>query len=270
MLNPASILATMLAGALASGAVPPPRPIDEFSPARDGFAFVNRFTGSSLPGPLVLLHNAVNAPGEFGLCGGMCFAAADFFLARRAIPAQDTQPTRGQPLYEYIYQRQVDSFGERMTFAAKFARWMNLPDSGPLAAGRVTLTELEPMLDALARHEPVHIGLVYVNSQKTREPWHNHQVLATGGQLAPETPGGVTGCSLSIYDPNYPGNNAVRIDVQLILDGFDRMGHDRVPIIGARCTQVIGPTPGRAERTRNVRGMFPMPYEAKAPPENLR
>lgn len=263
-----ALIACLTGSALCAEAISPPRPFTDFAPSRDGFAFVNHFTGSSLPGPLVLLHKAVNAPNEFGLCGGMCFAAADFFLAGRSIPSQASQPTRGQPLYDYIYQRQADSFGQKMAFAAKFSLWMNLPDTGTFSTGRATLGELSSMLDALDRGQPVHIGLVYVSSAQTREPWNNHQVLATSATLAHNDADGVTSCALNIYDPNYPANDAVRIDVQLTLDGFDRIGHDRVPIVSARCTRIV-PTENGA-RTRNIRGMFPMPYEPKAPPAALR
>ena len=270
MPSASSLFTALLAGALAAGGAAPPRPFNDFSASRDGFSFVNHFTGSSLPGPLILLHKTLNAPDEFGLCGGMCFAAADFYLAGRSIPSQTTRPKRGQPLFDYIYQRQADSFGPKMTFAAKFSHWMNLPDTGPLSAGRATLGELGAVIDSLAQRQPVHLGLVYVSSAQTREPWNNHQVVATTVTFEPECSRGVTSCSLAIYDPNFPGSDAVRIDVQLTLEGFDRIGHDRSPIIGATCTQAIPPRGERAARTRNVRGMFPMPYEAKSPPENLR
>jgi len=263
-------IGALLLGAAAAAVAAPPRSFSDFTPSGHGFAFVNHFTGSSLPGPLVLLHKAVNAPDEFGLCGGMCFAAADFFLAGRDIPAQANAPKRGQPLYDYIYQRQIDSFGPRLSFAAKFSRWMDLPDDGLFAAGSATLGELDAMLDALAQLQPVHIGLVYINSEKTRIPWNNHQVLATGATLAPESAEGITECSLRVYDPNYPGNDHARIDIRLTCEGFDRLGHDRVPIIGSVCTLVIPRTDGRADRTRNVRGMFAMPYEPRTPPETLK
>jgi len=272
-MNAPTILACLAAGAVCASAhtPPPPRPFHDFTPSRDGFAFVNRFSGSSLPGPLALFHDALGAPDEFGLCGGMCFAAADFFLASRPIPAHSgPQPTRGQPLYDYIYQRQVDSFGPRLTFAAKFSRWMDLPDSGPHSVGHATLAELDAVLDALDRREPVHLGLVYVDSSRSRAPWQNHQVLATHATFEPETARGITACSLAVYDPNHPGNDAARIDLHLTLDGFARTGHDRSPLISLRCTQVFPQPDARTDRARNVRGLFPMPYSPKVPPDSLR
>jgi hypothetical protein len=266
-----TIFACLAAGAACAAAHSPPRSFHDFSASRDGFAFVNRFSGSSLPGPLALLHDAFGAPDEFGLCGGMCFAAADFYLAGQPIPAHaGPQPTRGQPLYDYIYQRQVDSFGPNLTFAAKFSRWMDMPDSGPHSVGWATLAELDAVLDALDRREPVHLGLVYVDSKVSRVPWQNHQVLATRATFEPQTDRGITACSLRVYDPNHPGNDAARIDLQLILDGFARTGHDRSPVVSLRCTQVFPRTDSRSDRVRNVRGLFPMPYAPKVPPESLR
>lgn len=271
-MNAAPAIAALALSATGAAIVctPPDRLIGGFSPSAHGFAFVNRFTGSSLPGPLILLHDAVNAPDTFGLCGGMSFAAADFYLAGRPLPMQASPPTRGEPLYEYIYKRQVDSLGDRLSYAAKFSRWMDLPDVGPLSAGRATLGELDAVLEAIAEGRPAHLGLVYINSVKTREPWHNHQVLAFAAEAAPETAGGVTSLMLHIYDPNYPGNDAVRIEVALTIDGFDRSGHDRSPILSAVCTQVIPPAADRDGRTRPVRGLFPMPYEPQFPPADLR
>lgn len=266
--TPAAALAACAVCA-ASDSSPPERSFADFIPSRHGFGFVNHFTGSSLPGPLILLHDALDAPDEFGLCGGMSFAAADFYLAGRAVPAQSSPPSRGQPLYDFIYRRQADSLGERLSYAAKFSRWMDLPDAGPVSAGRATLGELDAILGVIDRGAAAHLGLVYISAAQTREPWHNHQVLAFAAESRPESGGGLCALSLHIYDPNYPGNDAVRIDIALSLDGFERIGHDRSPVLSAVCTQVIPPFADRPARTRNIRGLFPMPYEPQVPPPGL-
>ncbi len=64
--------------------VPPPpstRSFADFRPSLHGFRFTNHFTGSPLPFSLGGLEKHLNLPNDFGLCGGMSFAAADFFLA---------------------------------------------------------------------------------------------------------------------------------------------------------------------------------------------
>ncbi len=263
-------LVAAIAGAVTATAVvapaslAPPPSFGDFTASRHGFAFVNHFTGSSLPGPLVLLHGALNAPSEYGLCGGMCFAAADFYIAGRTPPRSTTPPRRGTALYRYIYQRQADSLGERLAYAAQFSLWMDMPDTGPFSASAASVAQLNDALALLDDGKPAHIGLVYISSKQTREPWHNHQVLATSYRLD-ENDGGATACSLRIYDPNYPGDDGVRIDLALALEGFERIGHAMVPVVNAECRRIVTERP-----PRRVRGVFLMPYSPKVPPNGLR
>ena len=104
------VLALSLAAALLPlGAGLGPRPTgkaitqrpDGFLPSKHGFEFRNVFRGSPLPallrnaesGPLRAMRAGVDAglPTEYGLCGGMSLAAADFYLSR-ATPIQTTTP----------------------------------------------------------------------------------------------------------------------------------------------------------------------------------
>src|SRR3954462_5939222 len=71
-----------------------------FTPRHDGFGFRNIFRGSPLPasvrdadsGPLraikLGLGSGLGLPSEFGLCGGMSIAAADYYLAKVPVPDQ--------------------------------------------------------------------------------------------------------------------------------------------------------------------------------------
>lgn len=263
MLRAMAILSSVALGASTQTAAPPS--INEFRPSAHGFAFVNSFKGSPLPGPFAALGAVAGAPATFGLCGGMSFAAADFYLAQRAIPATRSIPTRGQPLYDYIYQRQTDSLGPSIQLAADFSRWMDLPDQGLTSAGAFTLGELPQMFDRLSNGEPVVLGLVLTDSRTSREPWHNHQVLATRAVLDEESPRGVGGCRFEIYDPNYPAADAARIEIQLTVHGLDRVGHDVAPVLGAQSERIV---PGF--RTRTVRGVFDMPYAPRIPPPDLK
>ncbi|MFN0130921.1 MAG: hypothetical protein ACKVW3_00060 [Phycisphaerales bacterium] len=92
----------------------------EFRPSLHGFRFVNSFTGSPLPFGLGKAEKSLNVPNRFGLCGGMSFAAADFFLAARPRPDARQPPTQGDPLYNFLYGRQVVSLGTMGVMAAKF------------------------------------------------------------------------------------------------------------------------------------------------------
>ena len=82
--------------------------------------------------------------------------------------------------------------------ALKFVEWMRLPDDGDDSARARTAREIAPIESALARGEPVLLGLVLVSADQTREPWHNHQVLAY--RATREGPL----LELAIYDPNFP------------------------------------------------------------------
>jgi hypothetical protein len=263
-----TIIAITSVIALLAPARPAPPSINDFRPSAHGFAFANSFTGSPLPGGLGALGGALGAaagaPSKFGLCGGMSFVAADFYLAGRAMPTAVAAPTRGQPLYEYIYARQVDSLGPDIELAAKFSRWMDAPDQGPVSAGAFTLGALPPMLERLARGEPVVLGLVLTDSSRSRVPWNNHQVLACEGALEDESSRGVTRCTLRIYDPNYPRADGASVRIDLRAFGVSRVGHDLAPVLGA---QAVREVPGF--RPTRVRGVFDMPYEPRTPPEGL-
>jgi hypothetical protein len=89
-----------------------------------------RFTNSWPSEPAVTLHtpfggiNVGNA--NSGLCGGMVFAALDYWYARRVPPVD--QPSPSEPLYGYIVRRIVDSWNIPVGVAQYFT-WMNLPDA---------------------------------------------------------------------------------------------------------------------------------------------
>ena len=67
-----------------------------FDPSRNGFRFENTF------------KNDLGAGARSdGLCGGMMYAAMDYFLASLPIPAIDYRPAIGTPLQSYLYDRQT-------------------------------------------------------------------------------------------------------------------------------------------------------------------
>ena len=271
------------------------RPDDPFLPSRHGFAFVNRFTGSSLPPELRDAESGVLAwargvaetyadlPEEFGLCGGMSLSAADYYLAGAAVPGSDAAPEQGTPLYEAIYQRQRDSLGVGSGYVLKFAHWMALPDVAPPAeagadpgpdearsTSALTRQELPEICRALERRQLVPLGLVLSRAGRGKL-WNNHQVLA----YALERPDDAT-LHILIYDPNYPGDDRCVLRIEGL--GVGLMGLD--PQDDADAIAALGPgRPGtsgdvvRAVRLpsnaapRAIRGVFAMPYEPIAPPD---
>lgn len=74
-----------------------------FDATLHGFKFVNMFT-----------TEPVQDVRFGGLCGGMAYAALDYFYSGTPIPQQDTRPATGSALFNYIYNRQVTSITENL------------------------------------------------------------------------------------------------------------------------------------------------------------
>ena len=257
----------------------PARDIRTFRPSANGFAFVNRFTGSPIPFSLGGLENKLGTPSAFGLCGGMSFAAADFFLAHRTPPARATPPSKrdGRALFDFIQQRQMATFGPQMRLAARFGRWMSLPDVGPFGTRTMTIAELDDIRAGLSAGQPIVLGLVFNHHGANKEAsgpagvaWENHQVLAYDMAPSPRSRGTA---SIRIYDPNYPGRDDVRIVCRVRVAGMAMVGPwggVQVPVLGVECERVIGEVGGKGAREpTRVRGLFVMPYMAARLPEKV-
>jgi hypothetical protein len=232
-----------------------------FQPSTHGFHFLNRFEGSPLPISLGALEQRLNLPSRYGLCGGMSSAAADFFVAGRSMPVLKESPARGTPLYRYLYQRQIDSLGTLGLYAAKFASWMAMPDSGLTGTQSRTKDELDSLIARLGRGELVLLGLVLVSFDHTSELWQNHQVMAY--KLEPRPKGAV---DILIYDPNFPNADHAAIRVEPCVVSVTPPGALPLPmpVLGVACKRVV---PGRTNTP--VRGFFPMPYAPATPPAGL-
>lgn len=224
---------------------PAARSFSNFVPSRDGFQFRNGFQGSIIG----------TGESAYGLCGGMSFAAADYFLANRPVPADAAAPQSGTPLFNYIYSRQATSFGTIGSMGLKFVEWMQLPDTGPGSAHARTLEELPHITAALSRGEPIVLGLVLTSTAAKGKAWDNHQVLAfaqapVGGTdlAAPgagsERPATAT-TILRIYDSNFPRRDDVTIAIT--------------------ADRIVQHIPGR--RDISIRGFFRMAYSPIDPPQ---
>jgi hypothetical protein len=248
------------------------RPSSEFLPSKHGFIFRNSFSGSPLPRQLrdIGFDKVVGDQAHYGKCGGMSLAAADYFLARKAIPTDKVPPADGSPLFEYITQRQVDSMGELGVMVTKFMEMMKAPDHGKDSAASLTEPNIAPLVTRLKGGELVPLGLVYV-AVPTSTPaqpsagtpaspakprggklWENHQVLAFGVN---ETDGGWDkggSTSIKIYDSNFPLNDAVVIRITRI-NALNEPNQ-------VSCEERVSD-----RRSIHVRGLFPMPYKPTVP-----
>ena len=188
-----------------------------FLPSRHGFGYTNAWP----PQPAVVLSTPFGridiGNAGAGLCGGMVFAALDFWHAG-TVPPPD-RPEQGQPLFSWFVRRLVDSW-HLPAGAAQYYQWMNLPDGDRAfnAFGRRVVTERGlawrtlrvqwPQVRAdLDRGIPVPLGVVTVASARPVDLGHNHQVLAygyevNGGHLA-----------VRVYDPNRGQRDDITIDV---------------------------------------------------------
>lgn len=247
------------------------RPNTEFRVTQHGFAFRNSFAGSPLPASLRdaksgwekslrgVIDKNFELPSNFGLCGGMCMAAADFFHAGLAVPGVDKPPEAGTPLYEYLYQRQVESWGPGSVYALKFLQWMRLPEAGADSPSERSVAEVNTIATKVSAGELVPIGLVLVRhadngARNAGKPWENHQVLC----WKVEPRGG--GTDLHVYDPNFPKDEGVVIRVSNVAGEGKRVDAAK-PITLSRLT-----SKGKATA---VRGVFAMPYERKEVPKGL-
>lgn len=175
---------------------PQPAVKTPFNPASDGFKFGNGFKN--------IVISEINLTTK-GLCGGMSYAALDYFLAGVPTPQQDHRPAEGTPLQSYLYDRQVTSLKEPFD---KWAEYFVNPGgvrnreffNWGLQAGSGRLGELIAHID---RGQPVPLGLLTVQGG----PDENHQVLAIGyelGRYIGDLGEHIEDLSIFIYDPNFP------------------------------------------------------------------
>ena len=176
------------------------------------------------------------APG-YGLCGGMCFAALDFYH-RTDFPIprgqhRDDRPAPRTPLRSYIWKRQLASL---VSDGARFLAWVivlnYVPPVWPFRGGTRWLLarskeEWRKLKASVDGGKPVPIGLV----RDTKNIYDNHQVLAIGYDEADETHG-----TIYLYDPNCPDEvSTIKIKFgEQLLDGQEDCP-TRAPLRGFFC-----------------------------------
>jgi len=181
------------------------RVMTRFNPTTHGFKFVNNFTvQTQIAG--------FNGPSFSGLCGGMVYAALDYFHAGMTIPQQDYMPAEGMRLQSYLFGRQQNSvlpnvdkwaeygFNPGGVRNREFFNW-----GVQLGSGR--LGELRSKID---RGEPVPLGLKDCGNDCGCSGGcpGSHQVLAIGynmGRYVGDLSANIEDVSIFVYDPNYPG-----------------------------------------------------------------
>lgn len=173
-----------------------------FDPSVNGFHFRNAF--QTVTGVFDITTG--------GLCGGMVYAALDYFNKGQAAPAQTYTPVNGTQLQSYIYARHMTSLERAMP------KWVEL-HANPLGArnaeffnwglqgtGGGRLQELRAEIDA---GRPVPLGLKSLDA----DPSNDHVVLAIGydmGRYRGDLGANKEDLKIFIYDPN-SGNRMVTL-----------------------------------------------------------
>ena len=174
-----------------------------FLPSRSGFRFVNRWpAGPAFEWRVRYLRIGIGDVAE-GLCGGMCFAAADRFLRGETPPASVTPPAAGSALFDEIAHRQLDSLelGRtplRFWLAAarrRADRWTAADQVHEWRAIRADIDAGRPAMTGLVRSAAVNPFSLTTN----------HQVLGYAYEAGPAR------ASIRIYEPNHPGRDDVAI-----------------------------------------------------------
>ena len=166
----------------------------DFSAQHHGFGFVNHFKFSfefKLPfaGSINLGHIV------YGLCGGMCFAALDYFHAGKPLPTRTSVQEVQPDLRSYLWERQLDSLS--LPVILKVIEWM-LQDDGHV--GRLTARREFPKLHRrLDKGNPAVLALI--RGRGVQDPTQNHQVVAVGYDFDETT----RHLTVYLYDPNHPG-----------------------------------------------------------------
>ncbi|MDT4907409.1 MAG: hypothetical protein QOI69_650, partial [Pseudonocardiales bacterium] len=157
-----------------------------FTPRVNGFRFTNSFP----PAPTIrvdlgLAGNVGLGNASQGVCGGMVFAARDYFQAARPVPVDDVPPAQGTPLFDYIAGRLVDSFNAPAG-VAQYADWMVMPAAdvnliiftrrGTFA--RTVLSSWPTVRADIDAGRPSPLGLVTVHTADLSKIGRCHQVLA--------------------------------------------------------------------------------------------
>ena len=193
------------------------------------------------------IGNAAN-----GLCGGMVYAALDYWVARQAPPKQ--RPAPGTPLYKFIVRRLIDSW-HAPAGIAEYYQWMNIPDADLTASllGRTivvqrgvswkTIEQQWPLVKAsIDAGVPAPLGVVTVKSANVADLGQNHQV----GAYAYSVSGAEV--TVNVYDPNSGQNDGVWIT-------FDTSAPQQATTFSANINIDLP-----------VRGFFMTAYAPAAPP----
>lgn len=162
-----------------------------FNPMTNGFHFSNSFANDLSGGAK-----------SDGLCGGMMYAALDYFLANEPAPSQDYRPAIGTTLQTYLFNRQTTQIVSNLERFEDMilASGPNGDKKGYYLRGisDAVLRELRTSIDA---------GTPVVLALQDADDSLGHSVLAIGYDMGRYLGDGgdfQDDVKLFVYDPNHP------------------------------------------------------------------
>lgn len=172
----------------------------QFVPSEHGFAFGNDWPdGPAVSVPLPAGSLRIGNAGR-GLCGGMVFAALDYWYAGLAPPA--ARPAAGTALFRFVVRRLVRSW-HIPGGVARYYHGMLRSDAH--LARRTAAREWPAVRARLDAGVPVPLGVITVSSASPLLLGANHQVLACGYSIAGSE------VTVRVYDPNSGPDDAAWI-----------------------------------------------------------
>jgi hypothetical protein len=166
-----------------------------FNPDEHGFHFANLFNSIPVPRVIQSLTKKKEIPFSiFGLCGGMCYTALDFYYTKTPIPPFSSVKEIPTSLWNYLFFRQMDSL-----YFRDFYKYIKFTYSGDSILQRyVREISLVQIKEKMLSNQPIVLGLIRTHFLKSLT--RNHQVIVTGISevFANQS------VLLTIYDPNYP------------------------------------------------------------------
>jgi len=193
--------------------------VPNFLPSTRGLHFANAFPHQqTVRLQLAGLLEVNFGDAADGLCGGMAFTTGDLFEAGVEPPPERDVPVAGTPRFQYLVDRQIDSF-DFGRVPLRFYDLMALHPEAPTwwsrllgrrRPSRVMVEDEWPRIRAdIDDGHLSAIGLVRIHSLDPRRLGQNHQVLCYGYAVDDRR------LVLAIYDPNHPDDDTVEIRLTL-------------------------------------------------------
>ncbi len=190
-----------------------------FKPSASGFRFTNSFPAIPYTINVAGINMSIGDASN-GMCGGMVFAARDYYEAGYLTPPPNATPPTEGPLYTYLSRRLFDSFnlpGGPLTYLhlmnpdlPDHETWFSNAGLAPRGRAWVMIMQEWPKIKAdLDRGRLSPMALIHVKDRDPFKMGQNHQVLAYGYTLNGND------LVINLYDPNHPGDDNVTISLNI-------------------------------------------------------